>query len=165
MNGNGSHAPESLRCPVCQARFRGASTCSRCGAGLTRLMLLAAHAYSHRQSARRALRAGAAERALAEARAAQQLHATSQGSTLEMVCATAVRNAASPLANRVLNSAARHETESASSSILAHRCPIHRGKLSEIASPLPWKTLCLSATAALVLVAGCVYWNRQRSRT
>jgi hypothetical protein len=34
-----------VRCQVCQARFRGTAEWSRCGAELTALMLLAAHAY------------------------------------------------------------------------------------------------------------------------
>ena len=47
------------RCPVCQARFRGARICSRCGAGLEPLMLLSVEAWQLRQAARQALHAGA----------------------------------------------------------------------------------------------------------
>ncbi len=47
-----------LRCPVCSARFRGSSTCSRCGTDLTALMRLAAMAWAMRQRARQALLAG-----------------------------------------------------------------------------------------------------------
>jgi hypothetical protein len=46
------------RCPVCQARFRGARTCSRCGADLEPLMRLAVKAWQLRQAARQALDAG-----------------------------------------------------------------------------------------------------------
>ncbi len=45
-------------CPVCRARFRGASECSRCGADLSRVMTLAASAWRLRQSARRAMAEG-----------------------------------------------------------------------------------------------------------
>src|ERR1035437_240710 len=45
-----------VRCPVCQARFRGTAEWSRCGAELTALMLLAAHVYVLRQATR--LRSG-----------------------------------------------------------------------------------------------------------
>ncbi len=51
------------KCPVCQARFRDASVCSRCGADLEPLMFLIANAYQLRQDARRALQAGDFERA------------------------------------------------------------------------------------------------------
>jgi hypothetical protein len=84
---------ESGRCPVCQARFRGGAICSRCGADLTPLMLLVARAYSLRQAARQALQAGDEQAALAAAEAAQDLHATSQGSLLQIVCTAAVRAA------------------------------------------------------------------------
>jgi hypothetical protein len=78
-----------LRCPVCQARFRGAPECSRCGANLTALMLLAAHAYVLRQSARELLRSGDARAALASAQAAHGLHSTTEGNLLLFVCAVA----------------------------------------------------------------------------
>lgn len=45
-------------CPVCQARFRGQSICSRCGADLKPVMFLIAAAYRCRASARQALLAG-----------------------------------------------------------------------------------------------------------
>jgi hypothetical protein len=50
-------------------------------------MILEAHAYLERQTARRFLRTGDARNALAAAKSAQQLHATRQGEILEMVCA------------------------------------------------------------------------------
>ncbi len=76
----------SLCCPVCRARFRGAAECSRCGADLTALMVLAAHAYLLRQSARQALRQGDYRTALASAQAAEQLHATEHSRVLRLVC-------------------------------------------------------------------------------
>jgi len=77
-------------CPVCRARFRGSSLCSRCGADLTALMLLAAHAYVLRQSARQSLRQGDCRAALASSQAAQRLHSTSEGSLLSLICTSAV---------------------------------------------------------------------------
>jgi hypothetical protein len=77
--------PRPLTCPVCQARFRSAAVCSRCGADLTALMLLAAHAHALRHSARHALRQGDCPAALATIRAAQQLHATAEGHLLLLV--------------------------------------------------------------------------------
>ena len=77
-------------CPVCRARFRGSSLCSRCGADLTALMLLAAHAYVLRQSGRQSLRQGDFDAALAAFEAAQRLHATPEGSLLSLICTAAV---------------------------------------------------------------------------
>ncbi|MHB8304095.1 MAG: hypothetical protein ACYDC6_14955 [Acidobacteriaceae bacterium] len=68
MNGNGD-----LRCPVCQARFRGATECSRCGADLTALMRIAAHAYVLRHAARQALLLGDFRAAMATVQKAQDL--------------------------------------------------------------------------------------------
>ncbi len=84
MNGNGG-----LRCPVCQVRFRGAWECSRCGADLTALMLLAAHAYNLRQAAQQSLSSGDSHTALASVQAAQGLHSTAEGNLLQLVCAAA----------------------------------------------------------------------------
>ena len=84
MSGNGV-----LCCPVCQARFRVAAECSRCGADLTALMLLAAHAYALRQSARQSLGLGDAHSALASTRVAQGLHSTPEGRLLQIVCTAA----------------------------------------------------------------------------
>jgi hypothetical protein len=75
-------------CPVCGARFRGAVRCSRCGADLTALMLLAAHAYQLRQRARQSLRERDCRAALACIEKAQRLHATQDGSALRWVCIT-----------------------------------------------------------------------------
>lgn len=73
-------------CPVCRARFRGSSQCSRCGADLTALMLLAAHAYRLRQTARQSLLQGDLHAALIAVQEAQQLQATAEGSLLGFVC-------------------------------------------------------------------------------
>lgn len=75
------------RCPVCQARFRGARECSRCGANLEPLMLLAVQAWKLRESARSALAAGGYEQALALARAAQAAQATPIGEFLRALSA------------------------------------------------------------------------------
>ncbi len=82
-----SGSSEFARCPVCQARFRGVTTCSRCGANLAPLMLLITHAYALRQAARRGLQEGTEPAALAAAEAAQKLHATAYGDLLQLVCA------------------------------------------------------------------------------
>jgi predicted amidophosphoribosyltransferase len=88
-------------CPVCRARFRSSSLCSRCGADLTALMLLAAHAYALRESARRSLRQGDCRTALASADAAQRLHSTAEGSLLSMVCASAANPPSGQLQKQV----------------------------------------------------------------
>jgi predicted amidophosphoribosyltransferase len=82
--------PRPLTCPVCQARFRGSALCSRCGADLTALMLLAAHAHALRHSARHLLRQGDCPAALSAIRLAQQLHATAEGNLLYQVCSAGV---------------------------------------------------------------------------
>ena len=56
-------------CPVCQARFRGSSECSRCGADLGTIMGLAAGAWRMREAARQAIAEGDAARAHALAAA------------------------------------------------------------------------------------------------
>jgi hypothetical protein len=83
---NGDRPPASV-CPVCRARFRGVATCSRCGADLTPLMRLAAHAYRLRYQARHFLRKGDCPKALASAETAQRLHATPEGHLLHWLCA------------------------------------------------------------------------------
>jgi hypothetical protein len=170
VNENGSHAEG--RCPVCQARFRGVSICSRCGADLTPLMLLAAHAYSLRRSARRSLRAGDTQSALAAAKAAQKLHAIPQGGILEMVCATAAGMAklpsvpASPVVTETLKRRPR-DTQGASSPTLVqeenpqHRLP--RCQRSEIPFPVRWKALCLLAAGLFVVTGYGLGYNRRRT--
>jgi len=73
------------RCPVCQARFRGARICSRCGADLEPLMLLAVKAWQLRQAARQALEAGDVERALGFAIEAQAIQGTEGGEALRLL--------------------------------------------------------------------------------
>ena len=72
-------------CPVCQARFRGATECSRCGADLGTIMGLAAGAWRMREAARQAIAEGDAARARALAAEAQEICATPQGRELEIV--------------------------------------------------------------------------------
>jgi hypothetical protein len=171
VSGNGSQAEG--RCPVCQARFRGVSICSRCGADPPQLMLLAAHAYSLRRSARRSLRVGDAQSALAAAKAAQNLHAIPQGGILEMVCAAAVGRAklpsapASPVVTETLNRGPR-DAQGASSPTLVHeenpqhrlpRCP-----RSEIPFPVRWKTLCWLAAVLFVVTGYALGPNRRRTQ-
>lgn len=47
-----------LRCPVCQARFRGTPDCSRCGADLRPLQLIALQAHQLEEQARHLLAKG-----------------------------------------------------------------------------------------------------------
>jgi len=75
-------------CPVCRARFRGSSQCSRCGADLSPLMGLAVRAYALRQAARQLLKQGDCQAALTSVQAAQRLHRTPEGSLLNLVCIT-----------------------------------------------------------------------------
>ena len=73
---------QAQRCPVCQARFRGAAVCSRCGADLARLMRIAAEAWRLREAARRAMLAGEFGQAFDLAGRAQGTQATRGGETL-----------------------------------------------------------------------------------
>jgi len=79
----------SLHCPVCQVRFRGERECSRCGADLNPLMLLAVQAHILRQAAQQSLRSGDARTALASVQAAQDLRSTPRGDLLQFACAIA----------------------------------------------------------------------------
>jgi predicted amidophosphoribosyltransferase len=72
-------------CPVCQARFRGSTECSRCGADLGTIMGLAADAWRMREAARRAMAEGDVARARALAVQAQEFCRTPAGRQLEMV--------------------------------------------------------------------------------
>jgi predicted amidophosphoribosyltransferase len=72
-------------CPVCQARFRGARICSRCGANLEPLMRLSARAWQWRQSARQAIETGEYERAHELATRAQGVQRTSSGEALQLL--------------------------------------------------------------------------------
>src|SRR5450755_3041116 len=53
LHGGAAELNELNRCRVCQARFRGARICSRCGADLVRPMLLAAEAWCLRSNGHR----------------------------------------------------------------------------------------------------------------
>ena len=75
------------RCPVCQARFRGARICSRCGADLEPLMLLAVQAWQLRQAARQALDAGDLEQAIGLAVEAQGIQGAESGESLRLLSA------------------------------------------------------------------------------
>ena len=69
-------------CPVCRARFRGSTTCSRCGADLTAVMTLVAAAWRAREAARQSLADGDLAQAAALADQAQQLQQTPTGQSL-----------------------------------------------------------------------------------
>ena len=77
-----------LRCPACRAPFRETTTCSRCGADLSTLMLLAALAWKKRQAARRSLLAGDLSTAKAHALAAQDIWPSTQGRNLVLILNT-----------------------------------------------------------------------------
>jgi hypothetical protein len=77
----------SLSCPVCRAKFRGVSECSRCGADLSILMQLAAQAWLRRRAARQLLQRGNGRAAFTAIQAAERLHATAEGRFLEFICA------------------------------------------------------------------------------
>lgn len=74
-----------MRCPVCQARFRGTRRCSRCGADLMLLMLLAVKAWRLRESARGALAEGDSDLASKIAAEAQSTHGTEAGRALRVL--------------------------------------------------------------------------------
>jgi len=71
-----------LHCPVCRARFRGTRECSRCGADLKPLMILAVKGHLAREATRRALERSEVGRAHELAMAAQRVHATPEGRRL-----------------------------------------------------------------------------------
>ena len=75
----------AYQCPVCQARFRGSRLCSRCGADLGPLMIVAVQAWCLRQEARDALACGDLARARRLVGAAQALHGTPRGASLRML--------------------------------------------------------------------------------
>ena len=80
-------ADPPLLCPVCRARFRGASQCSRCGADLIPLMTLAARAYLLRRASRDHLLQGDYAGAQLLADRSQALHATDRGRHLSLAAA------------------------------------------------------------------------------
>ena len=73
---------ESVRCPVCRAKFRGTRQCSRCGADLTAIMVLSARAQGYRANAKKSLYALNFEKAHGLAATAQREHATETGRKL-----------------------------------------------------------------------------------
>jgi predicted amidophosphoribosyltransferase len=75
------------RCPVCQARFRGAAECPRCGADLRPLMLLAIDSWRAREAARQALLAGDAAAAHRQSCRAQEVCSTAAGERLRLFTA------------------------------------------------------------------------------
>jgi len=77
-------AHDDLRCPVCKASFRSQTTCSRCGADLSRLMRLVAGAYHLRTRARQALAQHRYQEAHELAQQAEVLHSTSLGRKLAL---------------------------------------------------------------------------------
>jgi predicted amidophosphoribosyltransferase len=74
------------RCPVCQARFRGVRTCSRCGADLTRTMVLVSEAWRLREEARAAVALGEFDRGYQLAARAQEAKQTRAGESLRTLC-------------------------------------------------------------------------------
>jgi hypothetical protein len=172
MSGNGFQPEPTLRCPVCHARFRESSDCYRCGANLMPLMLLVAHAYSHREAARRSLRNGKMESALADAQAAQKLHPTPQGRILEMVCAAGlvspVLAVSPPISEPTLYPAGR-ESESVRAAAEGEEVlpsgSLPKPRRSGASDSVPWKALFLGATATLFVFAVHVAWGRHRQGT
>ena len=81
---------ETGTCPVCRASFRGTENCPRCGAHLSKLMLIVAHAYALRRTAVERVLAGDPKAALAAVEAAQGLQATMHGERLLRVCQAAM---------------------------------------------------------------------------
>ena len=75
-------ANASSRCPVCRAKFRGTRQCSRCGADISRLMILSVSAQHCRTNARKSLLSLEFEKAHVLAAAAQKKHATDKGRKL-----------------------------------------------------------------------------------
>jgi hypothetical protein len=75
-----SEAPYA--CPVCRAGFRGQRECSRCGADLHALMVLAAASWRLRGISRAALRQGNFRRAARLAEQAQETCADPRGQAL-----------------------------------------------------------------------------------
>ncbi len=73
------------RCPVCNATFRGAAICTRCGADLGRLMRLVVEAWQLRESARKAIASGEFARGFQFAAKAQEIQSTRAGAALRKV--------------------------------------------------------------------------------
>ncbi len=73
---------ESLRCPVCEAKFRGTRQCSRCGADLSGIMILTTRAQRYRENAKKSLYALNFEKAHDLTATAQIEHSTETGRRL-----------------------------------------------------------------------------------
>lgn len=101
MEGN-----DPLQCPVCRARFRGSSTCSRCGADLEPLMMLIAKAYQFRKLAAQALQAGNYDRAQWLAAQAQESCSTPRGAALARLSAWLLEQRVRPDSAAPLNESA-----------------------------------------------------------
>jgi hypothetical protein len=82
---------DSARCPVCRARFRDSTVCSRCGADLEPLMLLLGRTYELRKQAAQCLLAGEYARAQKLASDAQAGRFTRRGADLERLSAWLLR--------------------------------------------------------------------------
>ena len=78
-------ASANPQCPVCKARFRAQRQCSRCGADLSRLMLVVARAYQLRCQAGQALREARYRTAYELGAEAQNLHHTALGQKMMLV--------------------------------------------------------------------------------
>jgi hypothetical protein len=78
---------ESVRCPVCRAKFRGTLQCSRCGADLTGTMVLSARSQRCREKAKKSLYALNFKKAHEFAATAQKEHATEAGRKLLLLTA------------------------------------------------------------------------------
>jgi hypothetical protein len=89
---------DSARCPVCRARFRDSSICSRCGADLEPLMLLLARTSELRNKAVQCLLAGDYEHAQKLASEAQAGHFTRRGEDLERLSAWLLRESVPKMA-------------------------------------------------------------------
>ena len=70
-------------CPVCRARFRGSSECSRCGADFKTVMVLQVKAWRLREAARQAIASGDSINAAALASQAEALHGTPAGKRIQ----------------------------------------------------------------------------------
>lgn len=77
---------EAYSCPACQARFRGAANCSRCGADLARLMHLSAEAWRLREAARASIGTGDFARGFELAAQANGTQRTEAGEALLLLC-------------------------------------------------------------------------------
>lgn len=75
-----------LKCPVCRAAFRGDCVCSRCGADLSMLMLVAAKAYKLRQAAISQLAEGQLEAAHGRIRKSIKLMDSNISRKIENLC-------------------------------------------------------------------------------